>query len=65
MEKIVGHVTSKTSGKSYPVKWNSEEKYAWIGKNLNTWELACEKVYSANDALACAQGFIDSQPELY
>ena len=64
MEAIVGHVVSKTSGKSYAVKWSSVENFAWIRKSGNTWELACKEV-SKDEALSCAQGFIDSQPELY
>jgi len=65
MEKIVGNVISKSSGKSYQVKWNSEEQISLVKGKSNTWEIVCTNVRSAEEALTCAQGVIDSQHDLY
>ena len=65
MENIIGRVTSKKLKKSYPVKWIREENTSWINNSPNTWVMVCEKVKTANDALTCAQKFIDSQPDIY
>lgn len=66
MEKIVGTIISKDNGISYSVKWDSDTKYAWIKqKGKPSWLLACEEVRTAKDALACAQGHIDSQPGMF
>jgi len=65
MGKIVGNVISKSSGNSYQVKWNSEEKTALISVEPNTWEIVCTNIWSEKEAISCAQGFIDSQQDMY
>lgn len=65
MEKIVGNIVSKTTQKVYLVKWNSDEHTSWISREPNMWEMVCTKIYSEQDAIVCAQKFIDSQYETY
>ena len=65
MEKIVGSVVSKTTQKVYPVKWDSSNKTSWISRNSNTWEQVCSRIIFEEDAIKCAQMFIDSQPDAY
>ncbi len=64
MEKIVGQVTSKTSGITYRIKWDMDEQSSWIDKN-GLWQQVCTRVRTADDAVSCAQGFIDGQPDLF
>lgn len=65
MEKIVGNIVSKTTQKVYLVKWNSDENTSWISREPNMWEMVCTKIYSEQDAIMCAQNFIDTQYETY
>lgn len=65
MEKIVGNVISKSSGKSYRVKWNTDDQTSWINIKINTWEMICTNVKTEEAALSCVQRFIDSQPDSY
>jgi len=65
MEKIVGSITSKTTGKSYQVKWNSSLYESWILKAPYTWMLVCKDVRNENAALNCTQRYIDSQPDMF
>lgn len=64
MEKIVGTIISKTTGIHYQVKWNVEAHESWI-KKRGLWQLVCTKIFSADDAISCAQHFIDGQPDLF
>jgi hypothetical protein len=65
MERIVGTITSKKTDIVYYVKWDDEIKYSWFSKDKQVWSLACKEVYSAEDAVSCAQRYIDGQPYLY
>lgn len=65
MEKIIGEIISKKSNKIYKVKYRSDDLTVWVKKTSNTWEIVCENVKSISEALECAQGAIDSQPDLF
>lgn len=65
MEKIVGSVISKSTGKSYAVKWISDDKTAWIKPEGPGWLQVCNDVKFASDAVSCAQRYIDGQPDLF
>jgi predicted NUDIX family NTP pyrophosphohydrolase len=65
MERIVGSITSKTTGIIYSVRWDNQTKESWISKDNQIWSIACTEVLSANDAVTCAQRYIDGQPYLY
>ena len=65
MEKIAGTITSKTTGNMYSVKWNTENLESWVKIKDNTWIKVCSKIYSVDDALICAQKYIDSQPDSF
>lgn len=60
----MGSIISKTTGIQYPVKWNDEDYESWI-KKRGLWQLACTKIFIADDAISCAQHFIDGQPDLF
>ena len=60
MKKVVGNIISKNSGRSYPVLWNSEEQTSWISRFHDIWEMVCTDVRTADDAISCAQKYIDS-----
>jgi len=64
LEKIVGLIISKTTSVHYPVKWNDESHESWIEKR-GLWQLVCTKVFSEENAISCAQRFIDGQPDLF
>jgi hypothetical protein len=64
MESVVGKITSKTTGIQYSVKWNVDDHESWIQRK-KYWQKVCTKVYSAEEAISCAQQFIDGQPELF
>jgi hypothetical protein len=59
---ILGHITSKTTSKSYNVKLESHQ--SWIQVAPNVWQAACKNV-SEIDVLKCTQEYIDSQPDIY
>jgi hypothetical protein len=61
MEIIAGRIVSKTTNKSYSVKWDSDLNSSYIGLGINTWLMVCEDVKSSEAAIKCAQTFIDSQ----
>ena len=65
MEKIVGSIISKKTKKTYQVKWDSEEHSVWIKRELDWWYNVCNNVKNENDALTCAQEFIDFQSNTY
>lgn len=65
MEKITGTITSKNSGFTYKVKWDSDSQTAWILRKGEIWEQVCTKVFSAENAISCAQKHIDFQSGLY
>ena len=65
MEKIVGSIISKKTGITYYVRWDLQSKYSWISKDKFTWTLVCTEVLTSTDAVACAQRYIDGQPNLY
>lgn len=65
MEKIVGQIISKTTNLKYNVKWNTDKNTSWICVHHKTWQMVCTNIKTENDALNCAQRFIDNQPNLY
>jgi hypothetical protein len=65
MERIVGSITSKTSGIIYSVRWDNQTKESWINRDSQIWSIAFIVVLSGDDAVTCAQRYIDGQPYLY
>ena len=66
MKKIVGFKISKTTQKRYEVKWDIEERTSLIKFDTqSSWQKVCEGVKNAEDAISCAQRYIDSQPYLF
>lgn len=66
MRKIVGKVCVMNSSFSFPVMWDTEEKSSWLGTKafLSSgiwWRQVCSNVMTDNDALSCAQKFVDVQ----
>lgn len=64
MEKIVGQIVSKSTEVAYTVKWNSSEQTSWVQKK-GMWQMVCTNIRTSENALECAQRFIDSQPDLF
>lgn len=66
MEQIAGKIRSKKTGIVYSVKWEPATRYAWFRKTeLEGWTLAYTDVLSVEDAVTCAQRYIDGQAEVY
>jgi len=61
---VVGTIRS-LNGIYYKVRFDSQEKTAWISKDGKTWELVCHQVSNENSAIKCTQAFIDTQPNLF
>jgi len=64
MKKIVGQVISKSTGIVYSVKWNVDSHESWI-QSKGFWQQVCTEVRSAEDAISCAQRFIDGQSDIF
>ena len=65
MEKIVGQITSKNSKKKYWVRHHTVEKSVSISEDKLSWITVCKNVTIENDAVLCAQKYIDLQKYLF
>lgn len=65
MSKIIGHVTSESSGIRYSVKLDSRERTVWVSSDDFSWTVVCQNVPSEREALQCAQKHIDFQKDLF
>lgn len=65
MGEIVGFIISKTTQRRYVVRWKKEDCTSWISNDKEYWQLVCTDVRREEDAISCAQRYIDSQPDLF
>ena len=54
MERIVGSITSKTTGIIYSVRWDNQTKESWKSRDNQIWSIECTEVLSGDDAVTCA-----------